>query len=101
MADLIKYKAELLGIKIKFERESYTSGCSVLDLEPINKISYNKNRRLYRGLFKSNTGININADANGSLNIVRLYTKDKCIPKLIQIAKDKGYMNSPVKQRVA
>jgi IS605 OrfB family transposase len=99
--ELILYKAQLVGIKVIAQKEAYSSGCSALDLEPINKAHYNKNRRIYRGLFKSNTGIKINADVNGSLNILMLYTKDKCIPKLIQTAKDKGYVNSPVKLRVA
>lgn len=98
---LIEYKAKLIGIEVKLQKEAYSSGCSALDLEPINKAYYNKNRRVYRGLFKSNTGIKINADVNGSLNILRLYNKDKCIPKLIKLAKDKGYVNSPVKLRVA
>lgn len=99
--ELIKYKANLKGIEVKLQKEAYSSGCSALDLEPITKSSYNKNRRIYRGLFKSNIGIKINADVNGSLNILRLYNKDKCIPKLIEIAKDKGYVNIPIKQRVA
>ena len=101
LKELIEYKAKLIGIEIKLKKEAYSSGCSALDLEPINKANYNKNRRIYRGLFKSNIGIKINADINGSLNILRLYNKDKCIPKLIRLAKDKGYVNSPVKLRVA
>ncbi|HCL4480101.1 TPA: transposase [Clostridium botulinum] len=100
-AELIEYKAKLEGIEVKYQKESYTSGCSALDLESINKGSYNKGRRIYRGLFKSNTGIKINADVNGSLNILRLYNKDKCIPELIKLAMDKGYVNSPIKLRVA
>ena len=100
-AKLIEYKAQLEGIKVIYQKESYTSGCSSIDLDGINKKNYNKSRRIYRGLFKSNTGILINADVNGSLNILRLYIKDKCIPKLIKKARDKGYVNSPVKQRVA
>lgn len=101
LKDLIEYKAQLLGIEVKYQKEAYSSGCSALDLEPINKTYYNKNRRIYRGLFKSNAGIKINADVNGSLNILRLHTKEKCIPKLIQMAKGKGYVNNPIKQRVA
>lgn len=99
--ELIEYKAQLVGIEVIPQKEAYSSGCSALDLEPINKTYYNKNRRIFRGLFKSNTGIKINADVNGSLNILRLYNKDKCIPKLINSAMDKGYVNSPVKLRVA
>lgn len=101
LVELITYKAKLLGIEVVKQKEAYTSGCSSLDLEPIGKAHYNKTRRIARGLFLSNPGIKINADVNGSLNILRLYTKDKCIPKLIALAKDKGYVDSPVKLQVA
>jgi len=33
-------------------------------LEEVNKTNYNKNRRIERGLFKSNENILINADVN-------------------------------------
>ena len=32
---------------------------------------YNKKRRIYRGLFKSNKGVLINADINGACQILR------------------------------
>ena len=97
---LIKYKAKLKGLKVVVVKENYTSGCSALDLEPITKKYYNKKRRIYRGLFNLNTGILITADVNGSLNILRKHDK-KSIPKLIQLAMDKGYVNNPTKLRVA
>lgn len=99
LVDKIKYKAELLGIKIKMQEESYTSGCSALDLEEINKNSYNKNRRIYRGLFKSNKGILINADINGSLNIMRKYLK--CTPRSLIKMMDNGFLDNPIRLRVA
>ena len=37
LVDKIKYKAELLGMAVVMQNESYTSGCSALDLEDINK----------------------------------------------------------------
>lgn len=101
LLSLIQYKSELAGMEVKLIKESYTSGCSSLDIEPINKAHYNKNRRIYRGLFKSNTGLLINADINGSLNILRLYVKDSSIPELIISAKANGVVNSPIKLRVA
>ena len=88
-------------MEVKLIKESYTSGCSSLDIEPINKVHYNKSRRISRGLFKSNSGLLINADINGSLNILRLYVKDKSIPELIKSARGNGVVNSPVKLRVA
>ena len=56
--------------EIKTE-ESYTSGTSFLDNELPIKENYNKNRRVYRGLFVSNTGIKINADVNGAYQIMK------------------------------
>lgn len=67
----ITYKAQDIGIKVITTEESYTSGCSFLDGEEIGKETYNKNRRVYRGLFVSNKGIKINADCNGAYNIIR------------------------------
>ncbi|MGU8678919.1 RNA-guided endonuclease InsQ/TnpB family protein [Clostridium perfringens] len=67
----ITYKAQDVGIKVITTEESYTSGCSFLDGEEIGKETYNKNRRVYRGLFVSNKGIKINADCNGAYNIIR------------------------------
>ena len=67
----IIYKAENVGIKTIITEESYTSGTSFLDNELPIKQNYNKSRRIYRGLFKSNNGKLINADVNGSLQIMK------------------------------
>ena len=67
----IIYKAENVGIKTIITEESYTSGTSFLDNELPIKQNYNKSRRIYRGLFKSNLGKLINADVNGSLQIMK------------------------------
>lgn len=69
--DKLKYKAENVGIKIIETEESYTSGTSFLDNELPIKENYNKERRLHRGLFKSNNGTLINADLNGSYQIIK------------------------------
>lgn len=98
LAELIKYKAELQGIEVKFKEESYTSGCSAFDLEPINKKHYDKTRRVVRGLFKSSFGL-VNSDVNGSLNILR--KEEKCIPEIVQTMRDKGSVSSPLRVRVA
>lgn len=68
---MLKYKAELVGIKVVVLEESYTSKCSFLDSEPIQKHETYKGKRIKRGLFRSSTGKLINADVNGSLNILR------------------------------
>lgn len=67
----IIYKAKNVGINVILTEESYTSGTSFLDSEEPIKENYNKNRRIYRGLFKSNTGTLINADVNGAYQILK------------------------------
>ena len=69
--DKLKYKSEEIGINVIENEERYTSGTSFLDNELPIKENYNKNRRVYRGLFVSNTGIKINADVNGAYQIMR------------------------------
>ena len=68
---MIKYKAELAGIKIIQVNESYTSGTSFLDNELPTKECYDKSRRKYRGLFLSNNSKQINADVNASFQIMK------------------------------
>lgn len=68
---MIKYKCELEGISVIITEESYTSKCSFIDGEKIQKhVNYCGNREK-RGLFISKNGKKINADLNGSLNILR------------------------------
>ena len=56
--------------------ESYTSGTSFIDNENPNKKYYNKDRRKFRGLFKSNEGIKIHSDVNGAYQIIKKQFKD-------------------------
>lgn len=67
----LKYKCEDHYIKFVECNESYTSGTSFLDNESPEAQYYNKSRRIYRGLFKSNFGLLINSDVNGSFQIMK------------------------------
>jgi len=67
----LEYKAKLEGINVLLHEESYTSKCSFLDLEKICKHEEYKGKRVKRGLFRSACGRFINADVNGSYNIMR------------------------------
>lgn len=67
----LQYKCEDYGIQFIKTEESYTSGTSFLDNELPIRDNYNKDRRVYRGLFISNKGIGINADVNGAYQIMR------------------------------
>ncbi len=71
LIDMIRYKADLAGIRVCVVKESYTSGTSYLDGEIPDKASYNISRRIKRGLFKSNKGTLINADVNAAYQIIK------------------------------
>jgi putative transposase len=100
LVELITYKAELDGRIVIMQNESYTSGVSAFDLEEINQKNYNKTRRIKRGLFQTESGLLVNADVNGSLNILRKQMKE-CIPYLIRSVRDNGCVNHPQRIRVA
>lgn len=77
--DMLIYKCEIEGINIIIQEESYTSKASFLNLDKIPK--YNKDKvekhtfsgyRESRGIYKiKGTDKKINADVNGSYNIIR------------------------------
>ena len=81
--DLLTYKAKLVGIQVIVTEESYTSKCSFLDKEDIKKHEIYQGKRIKRGLFRSASGKYINADVNGSLNIIR-----KVAPKSFEGVED-------------
>lgn len=68
---MLTYKAELVGIQVILQEESHTSKCSFLDNEPICHQERYLGKRVKRGLFRASTGRRINADVNGSYNIIR------------------------------
>lgn len=87
----LKYKCELEGIEVILNEENYTSKCSFIDLESISKKKYYDGKRVKRGLFKSKYGKIINADLNGSYNIMR-----KVVPNVF----DKGIEGFVVSPKV-
>jgi putative transposase len=76
----LQYKTKLEGINVVVHEESYTSKCSFLDNEPLKKHDAYLGKRVKRGLFCSSSGKKINADVNGSLNILRKVVGDFCYP---------------------
>lgn len=72
LIEKIKYKGLMEGIEVLITQESYTSKCSALDSEAIQKHEKYVGKRKKRGLFVTAEGMLINADSNGSLNIARL-----------------------------
>jgi putative transposase len=67
---MLTYKAKLVGIQVLVREEAYTSKCSFLDDEPIGHHERYAGRRVHRGLFRTATGHTLNADVNGSYNIL-------------------------------
>ena len=77
LAFMITYKAQRAGIIVIEQEESYTSKADFLsnDLIPVygkekGEVSFSGSR-IKRGLYKSATGVIINADINGAANIMR------------------------------
>ncbi len=68
---MLVYKCENNGIKFIEHEEAYTSGTSFVDNEEPIKENYNKERRIHRGLFVGNNGVQINADVNGAYQILK------------------------------
>ena len=88
---MLTYKAQLKGIKVIIAEESSTSKSSDLDRDDLpNKYGEEKplfkGKRLARGLYKMGTNQLLNADVNGSFNIIR-----KVIPDVI----DQGIKGLP------
>ena len=74
--EMLTYKAELVGIQVLITEESYTSKCSFLDNEPVEKHELYLGKRIQRGLFRASDGRLINADVNGAYNIIRKVAPD-------------------------
>lgn len=79
--EMLTYKAELVGIQVKVTEESYTSKASFLDWDSLPVYGEVNNptfsgRRVKRGLYRAADGRHINADVNGSYNIIRKVLPD-------------------------
>ena len=72
----LKYKCKLRGIEVVEQEESYTSKASFIDCDniPVWKNDDKKHsfsgKRVKRGIYKTKDGLIINADVNGSYNIM-------------------------------
>jgi putative transposase len=79
----LSYKAQDIGIEAIVKEESYTSKASFIDNDSIPEFEEEctkkhifSGKRIQRGLYRSLNGILINADVNGSYNIIK-----KAFPK--------------------
>ena len=78
LIEQIRYKAEEYGIQVVVREESYPSKASALDLDPVPNYDSKSDakhrfsgRRVKRGLYQAASGLQLNADVNGALNILR------------------------------
>ena len=71
------------GISYISQDESYTSKASALDMDAIPTYGVDEvptafnGKRIHRGLYRSSDGSVLNADINGSINILRKYVKER------------------------
>ena len=88
---MLQYKCKLIGIKVILQEESYTSKCSFLDGDYIPTYGIDGNlckpsgRRIKRGLYRTKDKRFINADVNGSYNILSKFLKEASNTNLLDI----------------
>ena len=101
LVNQIIYKGQMNGIRVVLQEESYTSKASFFDNDHIP--TYKKGNsvplkfsgtRIKRGLYKTGSGLSVNADINGSLNILRKYLK--CNSDAIIQSADIGFVVNPL-----
>ena len=96
LKNMIKYKAERVGIKVTDVEESYTSKADFLSNDFIPTYQINDSnvcfsgKRTKRGLYQSGTKLLINADVNGAANILKKHNPDAFIS-----VNDYGYLLCP------
>ena len=75
LKQIIAYMARYEGIRVIEREESYTSSASYLDRDPLPELDQERHvfsgARFTRGLYRSSDGTVLNADMNGSANIMR------------------------------
>ncbi len=88
---MLEYKGKLEGLRVVVREESYTSVSSFFDNDKLPTYGEEgqeyvvfSGKRLKRGLYQTKTGRLINADVNGSLNILRKEFPDAFGPEGIE-----------------
>ncbi len=101
---MVTYKAELAGITVKITEESYTSKASFLDRDEMPVYDPNQTekpkfsgKRIKRGLYRAADGTLINADCNGSGNIIRKVAPDAFGPEGVEDGKGHKPVVHPVR----
>ena len=102
LRDKLEYLCELNGITFVKQEESYTSKASFWDRDEIpvynndNPKDYQfSGKRIHRGQYRTASGKTLNADINGSLNILR-----KSSVVSLEALYSRGEVDTPVRIRI-
>ena len=96
----LQYQCELHGISYYPQEESYTSKASCLDDDYIPTygealtVSFS-GKRIHRGLYRASDGSVLNADINGSVNILKKYFKERKSNVVITTDDVRVLLNAP------
>ena len=95
LIDQLVYKCEEVGIEVILTEEAYTSKIDHFVEEEMKHHDKYAGKRIHRGLYRSSTGILINADLNGALGIMRKVFPEKALA-LAKLIGDSGVAFTPV-----
>ena len=93
----LRYKLEYENIRLIETEESYTSKTSFLDNEIPNKETIPRGKRIKRGIFKRPNGEYVNADVNGSLQILSKVISTRLLEQLRIVVSSTGLALNPLK----
>lgn len=99
LVEYIGYKYGSMGGIVKLTEESYSSKSSFFDKDEMEKDIEFSGKRIKRGLYRSGKVGKINADVNGSLNIMRKVIKES-LDDLIEGEQFIHYCRSPLRVSV-
>ena len=95
LIDQLIYKCEEVGIEVILTEEAYTSKIDHFVEEPMCRQVKYLGKRVHRGLYRSSTGIYINADLNGALGIMRKVFPEKALA-LAGLIRNSGVAFTPI-----
>ena len=95
LIDQLVYKCEEVGIEVILTEKAYTSKIDHFIAEEMKHHDKYAGRRIHRGLFRSSTGIYINADLNGALGIMRKVFPEKALA-IAEFIRNSGVAFTPV-----
>ena len=95
LIDQLVYKCEEVGIEVILTEEAYTSKIDHFIAEEMKHHDKYAGRRIHRGLFRSSTGIYINADLNGALGIMRKVFPEKALA-IAELIRNSGVAFTPI-----